>query len=344
MIKKRIWIFIISLFLCFNIFPKAKKIKIQSPKWINEPYSFLEKERFFAVVGNDKNKNTAELKAVEELASIFGRDIKSNTIAESIMNRTEQEHVSTLIQEQNLNQQILVTIDQRNLIGIEILETFFDEKKEIWYALAVLDKKKTSDIYSNEIKLCYQTIKDYFNASKESDLTFDKLSYIYKCKQTAQYTQSLLLRLQVIDFNTAENLNRNDYSENRFSIEFNNIANTIPICIKINEDYNDEIKNVCAQVFEAYGFKIVNNSNYVLEIFIDNSYRTVTNPDAVYCESILSIKLNGRDGSIYFPFNYSSRAGAKNEKLALQKEYALLCSVIQSDYKKQIQTILLKDE
>ena len=72
MLKKRFCIFLISLSMCFCIYPKAKKSNVQYPSWILEPYSQFDKDAFFVTVGNDKNKSTAELKAVEELASIFG--------------------------------------------------------------------------------------------------------------------------------------------------------------------------------------------------------------------------------------------------------------------------------
>ena len=343
MVKKIIFFSIFIFLICFDVFPKSKKSKVKYPNWINEPYTQFDRNDFFVTVGNDKNKSTAEVKAVEELASIFGRDIKSNTVAESTMSRFEQDHISTIIEEQNLNQQILVNVDQRNLIGIEIKECFLDEKKDTWYALAILDKKKASLIYEKEIESCYKTIDENYNAAKKAKKTFDKLGYIFKCKQTTQYTQDLISRLQIIDFNRATEIKREDLSENKFTIEFNNIANTVPISIQVQNDYNDEIKVACTKVFESFGFKITQISDYVLNIKVDNSYRNVTKPDAVYCESILFIQLNSKDGNILFPFNYSSRAGAKNEELALKKEYEIISSIIQSDYKQSIQNSLLQE-
>ena len=95
------------------------------------------------------------------------------------MSRTEQNHISTIIEEQNLNQHILVNVDQRNLIGIEIKECFLDEKKDTWYALAILDKNKASLIYEKEIENCYKTIDENYNAAKRSSKPFDMLCYIF---------------------------------------------------------------------------------------------------------------------------------------------------------------------
>ena len=343
MLKKLFCVSITLLVICFSLFPKSKKVKVKYPLWINEPYSVYDKNSYFVTVGSDKNKNLAELNAVEELAGIFGKDIKSTTTAESTMTETEQNHITDFISEQNLDSQIMVNVDQRNLLGVEIKESFLDETNNIWYSLAVLDKEKACQIYQKEIQNCYKSIDENFQASKKTKNTFDKLGYIYKCKQTAQYTQSLFSRLQVIDFNKAETLRREDIYNNMYSIELNNITSSLPLSISINEDYNDEIKTVCTKVFEGFGFKFSHKSDYILKINIDNSYRTVTNPEAVYCESTLSIKLHSKDGSILFPFNYSGRAGAKTEELALKKQYSLLSNIIQTDYKQEIQNVLLQE-
>lgn len=331
------------IFILFNIcaFGKTKQKKIKYPSWINEPYSIYQ-TGYFVAVGNDKTKNSAELNAVSELAGIFSRDVKSNTVANSSMTQKEEDNISSLISEQNLNQQITVNIDQRNLIGIEIVETFFDDNKEQWYALAILDKQKAEKIYSKEIEASYKNINQNYNESINKTNNFDKLRYLYKCKKEAQYVQSLIVRLQVINFEAAETIQRTDISENKFTIEFNNIANKIPIYIQVNNDLNNEIKIACSDVFESYGFKIQEQANNVLSVDLENNFRTVYNPDAVYCESNVAIRLNLYGEQIVFPFNYTNRAAGKNQELAQKKEYNSLSTIIKSEYKKLIENILLQ--
>lgn len=326
------------MIICFCLFAKNKK---KYPLWINEPYSGYQ-TGYFVAVGNDKVKNISELNAVSELAGIFSRDVKSNTVANSSMTKIEEDSISTLISEQNLNQQITVNIDQRNLIGIEIVETFFDDNKEQWFALAVLDKQKAEKIYSKEIEASYKNINQNFNESKNKTNNFDKLRYLYKCKKETQYVQSLIVRLQVINFEAAKNIQRTDISENQFNIEFNNIANKIPISIQVNNDLNDEIKIACSDVFESFGFKIQEQANNVLSVELENNFRTVYNPDAVYCESNITINLKLAGEQIVFPFNYTNRAAGKNQELAKKKEYNNLSTIIKTEYKKQIENMLLQ--
>ena len=332
--KKRIintlFFFII---ICFSLFAKNKKTKIKYPSWINEPYSNYQ-TGYFVAVGNDKTKSIAEINAVSELTGIFSRDVQSNTVANSSMTQIEEDNISSLISEQNLNQQITVSIDQRNLIGIEIAETFYDDNKDQWYALAVLDKQKAEKIYSKEIEASYKNINQNYNESKNKTNNFDKLRYLYKCKKEAQYVQSLIVRLQVINFEAAETIQRTDISENKFYIEFNNIASKIPISIQVNNDLNNEIKIACSDVFESYGFKIQEQANNVLSVDLENNFRTVYDPDAVYCESNVAIRLNLSGEQIVFPFNYTNRAAGKNQELAQKKEYNNLSTIIKSEYKK----------
>ena len=337
-------LFIISLFtflLCFSLFAKSKKTKVKYPSWINEPYANYQ-NGYFVTVGNDKTKSIAELNAVSELAGIFSRDIKASTVANSSMSKIEEDSISTIISEQKLNQQITVNIDQRNLIGIEIVETFFDDNKEQWYALAVLDKQKAEKIYSKEIESSYKKINQNYNEAKIKTNNFDKLRYLYKCKKEAQYIQSLIVRLQVINFEAAENIQRTDISENRFNIEFNNISNKVPISIHVNNDLNNEIKIACSDVFESYGFKIQEQANNILSVDLENNFRTVYDPDAVYCESNIAINLKLSSEQIVFPFNYTNRAAGKNQELAQKKEYNNLSTIIKTEYKSLIENILLQ--
>lgn len=339
--KRVINIIFFFLIICFSVFAKSKNTKVKYPAWINKPYSVYQ-TGYFVAVGSDKIKNIAELNAVSELAGILSRDVKSNMVANSSMTQKEEDNISSLISEQNLNQQIIVNIDQRNLIGIEIIETFFDDNKEQWYALAVLDKQKAEKIYSKEIEASYKNINQNYNESKNKTNNFDKLRYLYKCKKEAQYVQSLIVRLQVINFEAAETIQRTDISENKFNIEFNNIANKIPISIQVNNDLNNEIKIACSDVFESYGFKIQEQANNVLSVDLENNFRTVYVPDAVYCESNVAIRLILSGEQIVFPFNYTNRAAGKNQDLAQKKEYNNLSAIIKSEYKKLIENILLQ--
>lgn len=329
------------IILSFIFFSCASNKTEKYPEWITQPYKNYD-DNYFVTVGNDKEKNVADLKAVEDLAGIFGMNVQSTTLAETIMTKSEQEQVSNIIEEQNFNQQILVNVDQRNLIGIEIVERYFDKKNEQWYSLAVLDKKKAAQIYSKEIEACYKKISENYSVSRRTVDTFSRLGYLYQCKKDTQYVQSLLQRLQVIDFKTLEKIKNPDITENRFSIEFNKLANTVPISIDINDDYNDEIINACITVLETYGFKINQDSDNILKVMIEKFFRDVSNPDAVYCEATLSIYLNTDEGRVLFPFNYSGRAAGRENDIALKKEYAILNDIIQTEYKNVIEDMLLQ--
>ena len=129
----------------------------------------------------------------------------------------------------------------------------------------------------------------------------------------------------------SERIKNSDITENRFSIEFNRLANTVPVSIDINDDYNDEIINACTTVLETYGFKISQDSDNILKVMIEKFFRNVTNPDAVYCEATLSIYLNTDEGRVLFPFNYSGRAAGRENDIAQKKEYSILNNIIQND-------------
>ena len=79
-----------------------------------------------------------------------------------------------------------------------------------------------------------------------------------------------------------------------------------------------------------------------MSVDLENNFRTVYDPDAVYCESNVAIRLILSGEQIVFPFNYTNRAAGKNQDLAQKKEYNNLSTIIKSEYKKLIENILLQ--
>ena len=79
-----------------------------------------------------------------------------------------------------------------------------------------------------------------------------------------------------------------------------------------------------------------------MSVELENNFRTVYDPDAVYCESNISINLQLSGEQNVFPFNYTNRAAGKNQELAQKKEYSNLSTIIKTEYKKQIENKLLQ--
>jgi len=335
--KNILFIFCIALLCltsCASTGNTTKKSKGKAPLWIQTPYEVYSADKYFAGVGNDLSKNIAELKAVQQLSVVFGIDIHSENTADTYMKHTESEVLSETFRESTLNQQILVEMDQKDLLGIEIVETYYDEVHKEWYALALLDKDKTSDLYASLVKDNNDAIRQYLAFAKTLPDSLTKLAYLYKSYKLAQVTESFFIRFYIINPDRCTELKEISYVSSKLKLDLDKLALKIPVSVEVNEDSNSMVRAACGELLESFGLQTTSNkAEYKLAVSINKTYRTVKNPTLYYCEFQISAELLDKNGLILAPWQLSSRAGAKTEELAEQKAYQLINQKIKEDYR-----------
>ena len=125
--------------------------RVKEPTWVSVPKKVYNPEKYLSYVGKAKDKSQAELLAVEGIASVFEQDVASASVSSSRMEQASNEGKVAIARSQNFNSKIMRKVDVDSLVGIEIKEYWTDAEKNI-YVIAVLDKPKTSLLYSNMIE------------------------------------------------------------------------------------------------------------------------------------------------------------------------------------------------
>jgi hypothetical protein len=126
------WILSVSLFYSSLLFSAG-------PDWVHSPEKFCKRSELCAV-GEAGGFNLASANARREMAKIFQTQIKSTFTAKTVaLNQDVYDEVSSEVNE----------MTDEILMGVEIKERF--EDSDGVYALAVLDKMKTSTIFKDEI-------------------------------------------------------------------------------------------------------------------------------------------------------------------------------------------------
>lgn len=328
---------VLMLFVNIQSPAKTRKKNSEMPIWVESPYKEYSRDKYFAVTESDQNKNFAEYKAVESLASIFGQDVLSeNKVISSITQNQTADEIE-VFKSDSLNQQILINIDQKNLIGIEIARTWFDEIHEEWYALSVLDKEKTADLYSSfvedNVKAMNVLLK---NASAISVPSIQKLAYIYKAGQFSLLNESYYPRFYIIHPEKCNSAKLKNIPYENIQVELDKVSAKIPVAIEVSgiTDGTEETVSACAALLKSYGLTVTqNNSVYTFLLSITTEYRSVENPVMYYCEFTMSAYLKDSSGEKYVPWTVSGRSGAKTKELASQKAVRIMVDKISSDYK-----------
>lgn len=337
---KKFALILCGVLLCLTSCATTSKKKA-APSWVYAPYEYYSQDKYFAAVGNDQNRNIAELKAVDQLCVVFGIDLNTTNSSDTYMKHTESEVLSETMRTSELNQQILVEIDQKDLIGIEIAKTYYDSVRDEWYAIAILDKQKVSDLYASLVKSNNDAIKEYLSYANTLPDSIIKLAYLYKAYKLAKVSESFFIRFFIINPQKCTDLKSVSYVSSELWLQLEKLAVKIPVSVNINDDYSSLVKAACGDMLESFGMITTDNaSNYQLNVKINQNFRTVENPTLYYCEFQVSAELKDKNGLILSSWDLSNRAGAKTKDLAEQKAYQLINQKIKEDFREDLEAYL----
>lgn len=326
--------FAVAFLCCFLCFGKSKQgKKAELPVWCSSPYALYPQKEFFAASGSAKNKAEAEIRAIETLAGIFGRDVHSENQAQSFMSKNEKNGESAVEISSTLSSRVLTEIDQRDLIGIEIAESFFDAGHNEWYVLAVINKERTGALYENLVERNLRSIAELVEAAEKLPDSFSKIAYFSRAMKLAGLNESYAPRFEVIHPQKFNLVRKKFVSSDSLRIKRDNAAEKIPVSVSVSGCSDDSVLTSCEAVLKGFGIKISDRQfKYRLQLDVARSFRTVQNPPIVYCEYSLSAKMTDKNNSVLMPWTASGRAGGKNEKLAEDKAVLQIKNAVQNDY------------
>lgn len=299
-----------------------------TPDWVSVPAKKFPPAKYFTSVGTGYNRDVAELQAVKGIASIFGQNIVSTTSSE---NRMQQARINGDVATANVSsieQNVLRQVNQDDVIGVEIKESWLDEKHNVWYVLAILDKEKATELYQSMIQKNNQEISmilDQVNNGLDIN-TIENYSRLDFASAIAGVTDGYLKRLGVINNDVAKKLVDVNLSQITINKQKFDIATNIPICINIDDDSDGRISKSFADIFSSIGFNTVNGSNERYQIVGSIIFNESENANGSikYCgytfdgsfkdtsvgEDLIPISFHGREGSTSYE-NAKSRVKAK---------------------------------
>ena len=283
-----------------------------APKWIELPSAVYAYSEYIAQVGSAADKESAELAAVQKIAALFGQNVQSASTASKRMEQAKKNgEVATLTSSSGLNQKIQRNIKQENLIGIKIAEVWQDAPHNTWYALAVLNRAETAQIYTSMLdknnatikKLCAQltpaTIYTYANISFAVDIAEQNKGYVE--------------RLFVIQPEVGQQKAAETITPEELKLKAHKIATKIPVHVYIENDKDKRIATAFEKTLSDMGFNSTTSKTapYILTGSLLMTHTAPTAKDVFYTEylvqcnvrdmesqqNVCTWSLTGRDGS-----------------------------------------------
>jgi len=234
------------------------------PNWTRNPYNKYNKKTDVAAVGTGNNRQDAEKKAFGNLVAVFGQSIKVNEKLIESYQEAVKGGVTSSIGKTSYDSTISTAAGMDSLVGAEIGEVWDDGKGTV-YAVAVLNKEKAIQTYSNMIKSNKEMIDKLVNMSDKEKYTLDGFGRYQFAAIVADMNISYGNLLSQIG---APKLAQGLKKGNDYRIEATNITKDIPVTIKVNKDRDGRIAGAFAKAFTELGFKVGGNSRYVFNVNI----------------------------------------------------------------------------
>ena len=302
--KKNILLIIIILFLSACVFGRQNKKVV-----INFDYDKkFPSSKYLISKASGKTEQDAILYAKSEMANVFESKINSNlySYTKSTSSLDDESFSKTVKNDIKLFSSVKIQ-------GVEIGETFFDEKTNLFYALIILDKKKSQNIWNLKIKEIDAKIKALLNVSKTSNSKIIKLIKLQKAYKLWIERGAITTRLEIIS--------RPYHINNSFDMEkvFNEMAflkNSIHIFIEAKNNNSISLKKYLASFFSSKNFILTDDKKKADVIVFGKINFTevkIKRDDGIkFSRAKIFLSVLDSNKNRIFEFIEKSRAGHKN--------------------------------
>jgi hypothetical protein len=252
-------IIILSMFLLIgNLF--AKK-----PDWITGKTKKFPQDKYLIGIGIGKTEEQARNNARAEIAKVFTSHVQSETkdYIESFKKISKKK--TEIYGIENIKDTTKITTDK--IIAGIIIEEFYKEK-DTFYALALLDKIKHTNILSEQISNFDTEILNLLKEGKESLNKIKKIK-AYKRAQN-KYIERNLLNTELKIVNPVGIGLDPSYNPIEITSNLEKALDDLIIFIKVEGENIENIKKTIESSFTKLGFKLQNDVNIKHDVIINS--------------------------------------------------------------------------
>lgn len=330
-------------FLLTGSFIFAAKTKTPvMPDWINTPATVYPSSSYITYVGYGADRDSAEIKALQGIASVFGQSIKSDSESSQRMIQAKSEGKIATTNISSFNQNILRSVDVNNLIGVEIKEFWFDGTSS-WYAIAVLDKSKAFDIYNDMIKKNAAAISTILENNADDLNSFDGYAAYDFAEDIAVENENHLKKISVIKPDSVSTVKSYCVSSKELHAKKIEIAKNIPICISVENDVDGKLTSAFSESTASLGFRSTDDKSarYILSATVHLERSDTSDGKTTRCRyNISTYILDFETNQQLAPFTATGREGHISYEEAKNRAIKSAEAKIRKDFKKSFSDYL----
>ena len=277
------------------------------PVWVNDVNSAFPGTQYVAATGYAGDRATAEANALASVTAFFGQTVEvERTSATSYQQAVVNGVMDGWVDTAEMRSNIRTTSEMENLMGVEIRETWFDSRG-IYYAVAVMDKRRTVQIYNDLIRANVNVINNLMAMTPDEKNSLNgviRYRFAAVVADINVYYRTIVL---LLDGTVPYEIASGDY----YRLEAQNIIKIIPINIRVTNDRNGRIFGAFAKSFTDWGFEATTAaSRYVLNADVVLSPVDLPNNPNVFSRAEVAASLvDSRNNLVLLPYNFNVREG-----------------------------------
>ena len=310
-----------------------------APDWVRDPYKKVDQQSNVAAVGTGNSRQTAEKDALGKLVAIFGQSIRvDERISTSYQEAFRSGAAASWTENTSVSSDIATSAGMDSLIGAEIGDTW-DNGKD-YYAVAVLNKTKALQVYSNMIRSNQAMIENLVNMPAADKNSLDGFARYQFAAVIADVTITYGNLLSHIG---APALAQGLKSGDEYRLEAQNIVKAIPVAVTVTNDKSGRIQGAFAKSLAELGFRSGGgNSRYALAVEVTVSPVDLPNSqNYIYARIELSANLTDTTlGAVLLPYNFNNREGHRSLSEAENRLFLTAEKKINEEYAKLLNNYL----
>ena len=261
---------------------------------------------YLTAVGHGRSIQAAEMDAFRQLVSIFGVTVQADVRLAEAYRATGAASVHNI----NFGSEIILGAGMDNLIGAEIGDRWNDGRSN-FVALAVLNRARATEVYSQMIRANQETINNLTNMTAAERNSFDGFSRYQFAAVIADMNANYAAVLTAVGSpQYAQGLRTGD----DFRRGAREIAAAIPISVNVRNDRNNRIRSAFERSFADLGFRTGGgNTRYRLDVDVTLFPADLPSPNVVHVRYEINANLiNTVTNMVLIPYSINGREGHRN--------------------------------
>ncbi|WP_171032862.1 LPP20 family lipoprotein [Fodinibius saliphilus] len=303
------------------------------PTWVNNPDEQFSNQQYLMAVGSAISRQEAKNQAHANLAKIFVSEVEvnENTVQEfeetsSSTGETKVKERTYLITDSNIE-------SDQQMKNVQVKEVY-EADNGTYYALAVMDRMKTSQLYTEEINRRQSAIKSFQKKATQTESKLEQLIYMKQALMNARMNKMLANQRAVLTSHTTQGIGE-DMSVPAISQAYRDAKKECTVYI-VGEEIPQEVSSTLNRQLQNEGFTISQTpENSVVEIALNLTMEPIDmgRKNAKFLQWSFQVEAQNREtGSYFSTYSARGREGGMNKANAKERTTQAIQQKISSEF------------